>query len=140
MSVVSRCFGRFKPFTFIPEWQKPINRDPFDYRLRTKAEVEEERKANPPYAAGQIEVRNYVDEDPNLSHLDFRNAVVRMTIDIKPWNLTDLQKKRFLFLVGPRFKKGKFKVVVRQYTNLEQNMQKCMDIIKEVWLETKRAP
>lgn len=141
MSIARRFFSRYKPFPLIPEWQKSINRDPFDYRLRTRAEVEEEKRVNPPIAVGRLEVRNYSDNDPGLRHIDFRDSVVRMTIDMRNWHLTPLQKERLIFLLGSRYKNScKFRVVVRQYPKLDQNMQRCLDIIQELWLETKRAP
>ena len=35
-------------YTQIPPWLKKQDRDPFDYQLRSKAEVQEEQKYYPP--------------------------------------------------------------------------------------------
>lgn len=46
-------------YTQIPEWLKKQERDPFDYPLRSKAEIMEEQKYFPPDFDIEVEMTKY---------------------------------------------------------------------------------
>lgn len=55
--------------------------------------------------------------------------------------MTALQRKRFIFLLGNRYKNSeKIRITVRHYNNFEDNFNKAKDIIRQMYLEAKRAP
>ena len=142
--MVSRCITRLfstKPplYRVIPDWQKPMYRDPFDYPLRSIEEVRKEMKENPPIQRANLHLSEFRDVPDGT--LDLRNMVVKMEIDMRDWKLTVKQTSRLAFILGPRYKNSpKFKIVCRQYPTREQNIQKCMDILFELYMEAKRAP
>jgi len=142
--MVSRCIARFfgkkaPLYRVIPDWQKPIYRDPFDYPLRSIEEVRKEIAENPPNQRAVMKLSEYRDVPEGT--LDLRNMVVKMEIDMRDWKLTEKQTQRLAFILGPRYKNSpKFKIVSRQYPTREQNIQKCLDILHELYMEAKRAP
>lgn len=127
-----------KPLT--PQWQTMMYRDPFDYPLRSLEEVKREIALKPPIDEFQITMFAYRDSDPKVA--DPREHIVKVEVDMRNWHLTKLQKQRLAFLLGPRYTphSNTFKVVSRQFDSKELNLQRCKDIISELYLETKRAP
>lgn len=91
----------------IPPWQRPLARDPFDYPLRTKAEIDAEVETNPPEWEANIEVVSFNDGRSDESY-DARSRVVKFTVDMNNWNLTELQHERLKFLLGPRYHSKRF--------------------------------
>ena len=56
-------------------------------------------------------------------------------------NLSTLQKKRLIFLLGPRYKNSNiFKIVYRNCDTLEKNLLKAFEILKLLYIESKWAP
>lgn len=56
-------------------------------------------------------------------------------------NLTSLQKKRLIFLLGPRYKNTPiFKIVYRNFDTVEKNILKAFEILRLLYNEAKRAP
>ncbi len=56
-------------------------------------------------------------------------------------NLSLLQKKRLIFLLGPRYKNSNiFKIVFRNFNTYEKNLLKAFDLLKMLYIEAKRAP
>ena len=99
-------------YRMIPPWQRPISRDPFDYPLRTKAAIDAEVETNPPKWEAQIELASYQDGAAEEEY-DKRSRVVKFTVQLRNWNLTELQHERLKFLLGPRYKnKRQFKIRV----------------------------
>ena len=55
--------------------------------------------------------------------------------------LCPLQRQRFIFLLGPRYKgSDKVKLVCRQYNTYHENYLKVMEILRQIYWEAKRAP
>ena len=55
--------------------------------------------------------------------------------------LAPLQRQRFIFLLGPRYKgSDKVKLVCRQYGTYHENYLKVMEILRQIYWEAKRAP
>ena len=72
---------------------------------------------------------------------DFINKCI-ITFQLADCKFSTRQKERFLFLVGPRYnaKTGEVKFVGRHFTEYEYNYNKAVEMIKEVLLESYRAP
>ncbi|CAG9315627.1 unnamed protein product [Blepharisma stoltei] len=134
--------GGKSPHELLPPWQKSIWRDPFDYPLRTIEQVKEEIKNNPPSQKVAAQVVHYYGKNATVpNRVDLPSQVVKMWVDMRNWNLTKLQKERLIFLLGTRYKNSPtFKVVCNHYATREENWQKCMDILHELFYECKRAP
>ena len=140
MQMITRAFSNKQVRYLLPPWSQRMYRDPFDYPLRSLEEVKAELEKNPIPNEAQVEIVHYKDTAHDRSY-DIRDSVVKMYVDMDTWNLTKLQKERLLFLLGPRYKGvPRFKIVGREYATREQNIQKCMDVIYELLMETKRAP
>lgn len=134
MALLRRGFGKL--YGIVPPWAQPIARDPFDYKLRTIEEVREEFRTRPPKMVAQVTLVDYTDA-PNHP----MSAVVKVELNMEDWNLTRLQRERLIFLLGPRYVNSPyFRVIVKHFSNKEQNIEKAFDIINELYLETKRAP
>jgi Mitochondrial ribosomal subunit protein len=134
-----RSFSKFQHL--LPVWNQRIYRDPFDYPLRSLEEVKAELEKNPIDKTVGIEIIHHKDGDGVPGELDLRQSVAKMYVNMDSWNLTKKQKERLIFLLGPRYQnKPEFKIVSRQYPLRDQNIQKCMDIIYELLMESKRAP
>ena len=54
-------------YTQVPEWLQKQKRDPFDYPLRSKAEVMEEQKYFPPDFMMKLEFNKFPSDD-NREH------------------------------------------------------------------------
>jgi hypothetical protein len=64
-----------------------------------------------------------------------------MIIDIDSMCLSPQQKERIIFLLGNRYTGSpRVKINCRQYDNFEDNYYKTLDIIKQLYLEARRAP
>jgi hypothetical protein len=124
---------------------KQREKDPFDYQLRSHKEIAFEQTMNPPTYSIKIIRNNYraiTDMSAlNVHQADKRNEEVTIECDIDTMYLTPLQKKRMIFLLGPRWKNdGKVKIVSRQYPVFEHNMARGFDIFRQLYWEAKRAP
>lgn len=68
-------------YTLVPDWLKKQPRDPFDYKLRSKAEVIKDQKYFPPNFYWTNEVTRYpagdVREDVD-ARIDHRDKTVRL--------------------------------------------------------------
>lgn len=129
----------------VPLWMKEKPKDPFDYPLRSKKEIAFDMEILPPVFPIKLLTTTYDTSLKNstlpILKTDKREAEIKMIFDMKTWGLTPLQKKRLIFLLGRRYKGGdNVKIVVRQFNNQEYNLSRCLDIIKQLYFETKRAP
>jgi len=103
----------------VPEWQRTVPRDPFDYQLRTAAEVREQHKYYPPDFHIKIGYKRYTAGDVRLNdeqNMDNRERVAKIVIDMREMNMATLQRERLIFLLGPRFNPKKpfqFKIVAK---------------------------
>lgn len=129
----------------IPVWMKQKEKDPFDYPLRSHKEIAFEQTLNPPTFCVKVVVNNYTAitqfSSLNVHKADKRNQEVTIIGDIHNMNLTPLQQKRLIFLLGPRWKgDGRVKIVSRQYNKLGDNLARGFDIYRQLYWEAKRAP
>ena len=81
--------------------------DPFDYKLRSLAEVKEQMKFFPPDLIINASYRRYTSGDLRpqemQEHVDDRDRVSKLFFDLRDMNLQPLQRERFVFLLGPRY-------------------------------------
>jgi hypothetical protein len=129
----------------IPVWMKQKEKDHFDYPLRSHKEIAFEQTLNPPTFSVNVIVNNYTAltefSSLNVHKADKRNEEVTIIGNILNMNLTPLQQKRLIFLLGPRWKgDGRVKIVSRQYNKLEDNLARGFDIYRQLYWEAKRAP
>jgi len=114
-------------YTCIPEELNRREADPFDYKLRSLAEVEEQMKYFPPDVVINAAYRKYTSSDRREGHennLETRDRISVITIDIRELNLQPLQKERLIFLLGPRYdpkKPHQLKVVSKRHLTFLEN-------------------
>lgn len=55
--------------------------------------------------------------------------------------LAPLQRERFIYLLGNRWiGSDKVKIVCKQYNTFHENYHRAMEILREIYWESKRAP
>jgi len=94
-------------YTQVPDWLRKQDRDPFDYQLRSKQELQEEQKYFPPDFFWEVELNKYpagdVREHGN-TRIDHRDKVCKLHFDMGAMGLSPEQRERMVFLLGPRYK------------------------------------
>ena len=56
-------------------------------------------------------------------------------------HLAPLQRQRFVYLLGPRYKNShKVKIVCKQYNTFHENLVRANETLRELYWESKRAP
>ena len=110
-----------KMYNCVPEWSKTVPSDPFDYKLRSKAEVREQHKYFPPEFIVNVQYSRYPGDDQRFTadNLDPRAAVARLHVDMREMRLAPLQRERFVYLLGPRYNPKRpfdIRLIVRQYS------------------------
>lgn len=129
-------------YSCVPEWQQATVKDQFDYKLRTKEEVKNEFK----YHNAEFNIlsvfKGYTAGNPRLEdNMDTRERVAKIWVDLREMKLAPLQRQRFVFLLGPRYLGShKVKLVCRQYITFHENYVRVMEILREIYWESKRAP
>ena len=110
---------KYMQYTQVPDWLAKQQRDPFDYKLRSKAEVMEQQKYFEPNFEFRTEFFKYpagdVREHGN-TRVDHRDKVAIVHFDFSNLNLAPLQRERMIFLLGPRYKPemgNQFKIVCK---------------------------
>ena len=123
----------------LPPWCQVTPKDPFDYPLKTREEVREYQRLNPPDFPIQCTF-NYV--TGATENNEYRGRGVRLTVEIEKMRLTQKQKERLIFLLGDRYnpKENLLKINVLSYENSQHNVVRALEILKELYLETIRAP
>jgi hypothetical protein len=129
----------------IPIWMKERQKDPFDYPLRSKKEVLLENELVPPCfnisVLGRIQGSSLYCHGSTLNEVDTREKRLKFIADFDDMNLTPLQKKRMIFLLGRRYRNdNKLRITVKQYNDAHYNYARGVDIIKQLYYEAKRAP
>jgi len=72
---------------------------------------------------------------------DARGREAKIIINMDDMDLSALQKKRLIFLLGPRYKNSTvFKIVFRNFDTHQKNLFKAFEILKLLYIEAKRAP
>lgn len=73
--------------------------------------------------------------------IDHRDKIMKFYFDIRDFGLGPLQRERFTFLLGPRYKGShKFKLVGNKHLTLQENYMKTMETLREIYWESLRAP
>ena len=95
-------------YSCVPEGMQTKQADPFNYKLRSRAEVEEQMKYFPPNFILNAEYKRYTagdyrQNDPN--NTDDRDRVSKIRFNLMEMGLQPLQRERFIFLLGPRHNK-----------------------------------
>lgn len=134
-----------KMYNCVPEWSKTVAADPFDYKLRSLAEVREHQKYFPPDFVINMEQNQYPGDDQRFTenNSDHRPAIARITVDMRQMKLAPLQRERFIFLLGPRYNPKKpfdVRIVMRQYSEYQQNFDRACEVLREMYWEALRAP
>lgn len=127
----------------MPLWEKKRFIDPFDYPLRSKKEILLEQELNPPNFQMKIVVNRYLGTELTYKPMQdsSKGKEAKIIINMEDMNLSSLQKKRLIFLLGPRYKNSDiFKIVFRNFETYEKNLIKAFDILKMLFIEAKRAP
>lgn len=128
----------------IPDWLKKQDRDPFDYKLRTKAEVMEEHKYFVPDFTWRLVFDKYPHGDTREhgnTRIDHRDKVAKIYFDLRDLKLSPEQRERLTFLLGPRYKGGhEIKIVCRQFLTFQENYLRALEQFREIYWEAKRAP
>ena len=101
----------------IPKSMKTQQADPFNYKLRSLPEVQEQMKYFPPNIIFDVEYKRYTAGDyrqNDENNTDDRERVSKIRFDIRDLNLAPLQRERFIFLLGSRYnhEKNPFKVKI----------------------------
>jgi hypothetical protein len=124
---------------------KERTKDPFDYPLRSKKEVMFDQYLIPPTFPVKISNTEYSSTRKSLTFpetkADTRGNQIRIYLNLQLMNLSNLQKKRLIFLLGPRYKGSDvIKITSRHYNNTEKNLAKGIDIVRQLYWEALRAP
>ena len=126
-------------YPVLPDWLKKTEKDPFDYKLRSKEEVRKYIKENPPCFNVNFEIKKYPNEDRVYQYM---SRIVRMTMEYKDLNFTPKQLERFKFLLGARCGRGSdsFTIRVDSFMEPKDNAIRAAEILNELYLEAVRAP
>ena len=123
----------------LPSYRTSSPLDPFDYDLSSKDEVNHHI----------MEIMNHVPisieaTKTNLSVNIFNDyqRVVKLMTNSKYFKFSPLQEQRLAFLMGSGYNKetGEMKIVCRNFERREDNTIRCLEILKELAIESMRAP
>lgn len=134
-------------YDYVPDFMKAVKTDPFDYPLQSREEVRKQIYSTPELNYMNTTVtqvyhdRTIVPIDAPMIG-DFKESIhPKITIDISKLGLSSLQKERMIYLLGPRYRGNNMITLnCKQYDNFDQNYAKLEETIKELMIETLRAP
>ena len=96
---------------------------------------------HPPKLVFEVEFRIYNPQGLSQRQTALRNRIAKVSFNVNSLLLSDLQKKRLLYIVGSRFDgKDTVKIVSRKFIECTDNLRNCLEIIEQLYLEAKRAP
>ena len=123
----------------LPDFRTTQSLDPFDYPLSSREEVE--RHIEQVMNHVPVTVKTDFTREALDIYTDFARKVV-LTTNIKYFKMSPLQKERLAFLMQINFdrKTGEMKFVCNSYPHREENTVRCFEMMKEVVLESLRAP
>jgi hypothetical protein len=129
----------------IPMWMKQREFQDFDYPLLSRKEMLLEQHIKPPNFNAKIITTDYAHlykfKSFPQNTVDKRATDVKLELNMSEMGLGPLQKKRLIFLLGPRYQNSDiFKIVVRQFHNQEYNMTRAIELLRQLFWEAKRAP
>ena len=132
-------------YTQIPPWLKKQERDPFDYKLRSKEEVLLDSKYFPPEFEWNNQITMYPSGDVREhgnTRIDNRDKKARISLSLKDLCLAPLQRQRFCFLLGPRYKKDSdlIKLSCCKFLTYNENYLRVLEQLREIYWESLRAP
>ena len=112
--------------------------------MRSKREILFEQEISPPDFPIRLDIGNSLAANLTykpIQETDKRGREAKLTININDMKLTMLQRKRLIFLLGPRYRNSdNFKIVFKNYNELQKNIIKAFEILKLLYIEAKRAP
>mmetsp|Transcript_43006 Transcript_43006/g.31401 ORF Transcript_43006/g.31401 Transcript_43006/m.31401 type:complete len:126 (+) Transcript_43006:63-440(+) len=111
-----KTFKRDK-YECIPEWMTPAERDPFNYKLRSKEDIIHEFKYfTHPMELG-VAYKGYPSGDKRVEdNIDNRDRVAKVFVSMNSLGLSTLQRERFIYLLGPRYTgSDNIKIVCRRF-------------------------
>ena len=132
--------GRNLVYGSLPESLRVVPKDPFDYKLRTREEVEASQLVNPTRIPTEISYEfQYGLEEYNEPLDRFVTATIKID-EIE--NISKKQMERLLFLCGDRYKKDtrEIRIKVGDFAKKEDNLVRLNEIMMELKMETLRAP
>jgi hypothetical protein len=135
---------KMKEYPCIPDFMQTVKPDPFDYKLRNKAEVEKQMICFPLYP---FDISKFWFDKTNKPIIGptpkdhEREEFAIVDFDMDNFRMSTLQKERMQYLLGSRYKGSpKIRMVIRQYDNYKDNLARSMEIFYELILESLRAP
>lgn len=73
--------------------------------------------------------------------VDHRDKVCKIQFDLRELALAPLQRERFVFLMGPRYREGhRQRLVARKALTYLENYDLVFDQLRELYWEALRAP
>ena len=123
----------------IPLYRQQVVRDPFDYQLSSKSEVDDHISKHLLNLPFEIEM-DFGYNSTQVVDEKFRKCQVEL--NVKYLHLSPMQMQRLVFLVGDRYKEktGQIRIVCRSFGSRDENLMRCLEIYKELIMETLRAP
>ncbi len=123
----------------LPAWGNVTPKDPFDYPLRSRENIREYQELNPPNFPVEVDFKIMMGATPTN---DSKGRTIRLIVKVKDMKLTPKQKARMIFLLGDRYKPKEdlIKIKVDSFQKVEENYMRGLEILKELYLETIRAP
>ena len=129
-------YWRAPHYEAVPYYMRPMKKDEHEYPLRPFNEVVQELDS----LHFEIDFK-YEMHANNRYPFDDNESKVVATINLHEFNLSVLQKKRMILLLGPRYKgSDRVNIACDSYSCFDQNTQKLEEMIEELLLEAKRAP
>ena len=127
-------------YTCLPNWVLPKDNDPFDYPLRNIDDIEFEHFVDPPNFPIMLYMNGNDLPNTPATVYNIPNEVELM-VKLTDLPLTGLQKQRLVFLLGNRYQNdNKIRIKGKMFDNYEDNLDKAIDILKQLYFEAKRAP
>jgi hypothetical protein len=76
------------------------------------------------------------------TRIDDRDKQAKINFDLRDLCLSPLQRERFIFLLGPRYKKdsNKIKLNCRKFLTYNENYMRVLEQLREIYWEALRAP
>jgi len=122
----------------LPPWLQVKQRDPFEYKLRSFDEIVKEQEERPPEFPIEVIYSKYPKAE--FEHAD-KSRKAKIGLNMLQMDLTKTQKERLIQLIGPRYKgSDKFYLISESYPTFEENIQKVLEMAREIYWEAKRAP
>ena len=130
------CIDKYEA---LPEYRTVQRADPFDYKLSSRNEVNEHILENMIAVPLRITLKQ---SEADVGIFNDYTRKVKLTTNSKYFKLSILQKERlkFLMLTNYNEKTGEMKFTCDSFKYKTENTVKCVEMLKEVVIESMRAP